>query len=337
MKTTSTNDGFAEEDTRVLVRIPNARDAALVRGALEEAGLRVQVCPGIEAMGQALEKGAGAALIAQEALTPPVLEQLARLLSQQPPWSDLPLIVLTGSGRSDDAAAEVLHRLERLGNATFLERPLRKATLVRSAQVALRTRRRQYEIREHLRTRENNAAEIAALLRQQRAFLRDVLASVTGGKLRLCEAPKALPPPQPEAAEEVSLSSSTLRLLRRRVQEAAQSQNFDTDRTSDLITAVSEAGMNAVVHAGGGRARIGVSPAGIVQVWITDTGTGIDVGALPRATLERGYSSAGTLGHGFWLMLNTVDRVFLLTGAEGTTLVLEQERTPPEPVWLREA
>jgi anti-sigma regulatory factor (Ser/Thr protein kinase) len=92
--------------------------------------------------------------------------------------------------------------------------------------------------------------------------------------------------------------------------------------------------MNAVVHGGGGTATLfGDVEAGRVQVWVEDAGKGIDLGLLPRATLERGFSSAGTLGQGFWMMIQTCDRLFLLTGPQGTTLVLEQGREAPLPAW----
>ena len=94
--------------------------------------------------------------------------------------------------------------------------------------------------------------------------------------------------------------------------------------------------MNAVVHAGGGTAAVGANPQGPVQVWIEDRGTGIDLNHLPQATLERGYTTAGTMGHGFYMILKTVDRVWLLTGPEGTTVVMEQERNAAEPVWLQD-
>ena len=34
------------------------------------------------------------------------------------------------------------------------------------------------------------------------------------------------------------------------------------------------------------------------------------------------------------MMLKTADRVYLLTGASGTTVVIEQERQPPIPSWM---
>jgi hypothetical protein len=44
---------------------------------------------------------------------------------------------------------------------------------------------------------------------------------------------------------------------------------------------------------------------------------------LHRATLEKGWSDAGSLGHSSFLMLPTVDRVYLLTGQEGSAVVTE--------------
>lgn len=93
--------------------------------------------------------------------------------------------------------------------------------------------------------------------------------------------------------------------------------------------------MNAAVHGVDGGGEAYANERGTVQVWVTDHGRGIDMEHLPRATLERGYTTAGTLGHGFWLMLNTVDRVWLLTGPSGTTVVLEQDCDAPPSAWLR--
>lgn len=174
-------------------------------------------------------------------------------------------------------------------------------------------------------------AESAAELR---VFLRDVLASVTEGKLRLCDSAADLPPRLAPEHPPIILSSSSLRSVRQCVREVAVAQGQDTERWQNLLTAVGEASMNAVVHAGGGQAQVAAGEDGLVQVWVEDQGTGIDVRRLPRATLERGFSTGGSLGHGFWLILQTVDRVWLLTGLTGTTVVLEQGRTPPEPGWL---
>lgn len=172
---------------------------------------------------------------------------------------------------------------------------------------------------------------------QQRSFLRDVLASVTGGRLRLCTTAEELPAPLPVCGETVLLESRNLREARYFTQQAAQAVGLNNDRSSDLLTAVGEATMNAVRHGGGGLARACTEvSAGVVQVWVTDHGSGIAVDRLPQATLERGYSGSDGFGHGFWLMLQTVDKVWLLTNPGGTTVVIEQGREEKKPGWLKD-
>jgi anti-sigma regulatory factor (Ser/Thr protein kinase) len=177
-------------------------------------------------------------------------------------------------------------------------------------------------------------AEATAL--QQRTFLREILAGLTEGRLRLCDTPADLPEPLAPACGPLPLTAPSLRGFRGEVEKIALLQGLPDERWQDLIAAAGEASMNAVVHAGGGEAHIHAGPCGVVQVWVRDQGPGIAEEALHRATLEQGYTTAGTLGHGFWMMLRTADRIFLLTGPGGTTVVLELVREPPAPYWLRE-
>jgi anti-sigma regulatory factor (Ser/Thr protein kinase) len=329
-------------DERILLLVPTGRDAPLAASVLRNESLTVVVKSTMDDLTHALTCGAGLLIIAQEALTPPALDSLSRTLSRQPPWSDLPLIVLTGSGNASEAGEMLLSSYDRLSNATFLERPLRIATLVRAVHVALRARRRQYEIREHLLERERAAGERVAMLNQQRVFLRDVLASVTEGKLRLCDSVSDLPARLPALADPLILTRESLRRFRRETLKMALEAGLSEERADDLVISVNEAAMNAVVHGGGGTAQIGGSNVNkgsssreTIQVWIKDDGTGIDMAHLPQATLERGYSSAGTFGHGFWLVLKSTDRTYLLTGSGGTTVVIEQDLNPPPPAWMR--
>jgi PAS domain S-box-containing protein len=191
--------------------------------------------------------------------------------------------------------------------------------------------------------RRNAEEENAALLRdraetalRQRGLLREMLFSVSEGRFSLCDEPEALPPLLPAIGEPVTLTLETLRVLRGRLAEAARGAGFSQERVHDVVTAAGEASMNAVAHAGGGTGSIHLAADGsVAQVRIADTGSGIAVHDLHK-TFRRGYSSAGTLGHGFYLMLQTADRVHLLTRPGGTTVVIEKERTAPEPLWLRE-
>lgn len=178
-------------------------------------------------------------------------------------------------------------------------------------------------------------ANVQAQARQRR-FLKDMLRALTEGRLRLCDSADELPAPLPAFEAEIQLDRATLRDLRHGVRRSAAAVGMAPERWRDLETAVGEAAMNTVVHAGSsGIGRVHADPdVGRLQVWVRDAGRGIGEDALHRATLERGFSSAGTLGHGFWMILGTCDRVYLLTGAGGTTVVLEQDLTPPLPAWM---
>jgi CheY-like chemotaxis protein/anti-sigma regulatory factor (Ser/Thr protein kinase) len=172
-----------------------------------------------------------------------------------------------------------------------------------------------------------------AVLRQ-RSFLRDILASVTEGQLHLCFTQNDLPARLPPLIEPLGLTRQTVRTLRLNIRQATVEQHFPRDRSQDLETAVGECAMNAVVHAGEGVGQICCDAGRTIQVWLEDRGEGIAMDRLPQATLERGYTTAGSLGHGFYLMLKTVDRIHLLTGPDGTTVVLEQDYEPVAPSWL---
>jgi PAS domain S-box-containing protein len=170
---------------------------------------------------------------------------------------------------------------------------------------------------------------------RQRAFLRDVLFSVTEGRLRLVDSRAELPLPLGPIGEAVPLRLPSLREVRDRVRDTAMEQGLSVERAFDLVTAAGEAMINAVQHGGGeATARICGSP-GRVQVWIEDRGRGISVTDLPKATLLKGHSGGDSFGHGFFMMLRTADVVYLLTGPSGTTVVIEQSAVPNEPPWLK--
>lgn len=157
-------------DERILVLAPVGRDAALAAATLAAAGLAVHVCAGFDALLREIASGAGALVLTQEALPGSATEGLLAALADQPPWSDPPLVVLVGGGAESPAAARLAATLGERAAATFLERPVRAATLVGAARAALRARRRQYELRDHLLARERaEAAERRARAAAERA------------------------------------------------------------------------------------------------------------------------------------------------------------------------
>lgn len=156
-------------DGLVLLLAPTGRDAPLIDKVLGEAGVATAACAGIEEFCRKLSDGAGAAFITEEALTPFALECLVEALNQQPPWSDFPLVILTSGGGSDPANLGVLRALCEAGNVTLIERPTRIITLVSALQSALRARRRQYEVRDHLLEQKRAEEERTRLLAEAEA------------------------------------------------------------------------------------------------------------------------------------------------------------------------
>lgn len=167
-------------------------------------------------------------------------------------------------------------------------------------------------------------------LERERGWLRDILDTATEGRLIFCGERQALPPPLMSEGQRIVLSeASDLRTARDVTRGAAASLEIDPVRASDLMTAVHEAAMNSVVHSG--HAALSLYTSGDrVQVWIEDAGPGIHLDRLPLATLKQGYSTAGTAGQGWYLILHCVDRAYLFTEPGETVVVLEMDKSMPE-------
>ena len=142
--------GNETTELRILVLAPVGRDGSLTEHALRAAGLHAQTCPNVDDLCSLLLQGCGAVVIAQEALTNEAIDCLSEALNQQQPWSDVPFLVLTTGGLSRKLMQPHLDLMEKLGHITLLERPIRMVTLVTAARAALRSRERQYELRDRL-------------------------------------------------------------------------------------------------------------------------------------------------------------------------------------------
>ncbi|MGA7217918.1 MAG: ATP-binding protein [Candidatus Sulfotelmatobacter sp.] len=147
-------------DYRVLVLAPFGKDAILVREVLERSGIPVGVVGTVNAIARCVSGDAGAAIIAEEALNEETIELLGRSVAGQPPWSDFPLIVLTGGGATTPYTEQMVRSRTPMGNINLIERPLRPATLISTVRTAIRSRLRQYEIRDHLEDRRQAEAEL---------------------------------------------------------------------------------------------------------------------------------------------------------------------------------
>jgi signal transduction histidine kinase len=168
-------------DLPVLIFAPFGKDGALVEKVLRQSAITTHILAAIQELEAAISEDAGAAVVTEEVLQNGTIAGLAQRLSAQPPWSDFPIIVLTGSGITTATTESAVRSRAPLGNLTLLERPLRPATLVSAVRTALIARRRQYELRDHLR--ERTAAEEA--LRRAHDALESLVEQRTAALRRL--------------------------------------------------------------------------------------------------------------------------------------------------------
>jgi FixJ family two-component response regulator len=156
----------------LLVLTPSGRDADRAADLLQREAIPFRVLRDGRALGAAIDETVGAVLVADEALVTSDLSDLRRRLDAQPTWSDLPFVVLTHGGSTARRALGELRLPEALGNVMFLERPLNALTLVSAVRTALRARRRQRQVRDHLAER---AAATEALARSREELERLVV------------------------------------------------------------------------------------------------------------------------------------------------------------------
>jgi len=162
-------------ERRLLILAPTGRDAPLARGVLAETGVRCVACTDLGQLMHELERGAGALLVAEEAIGgPSELYALGERLARQATWSDLPILLLAHTGADSPLVRQAVRAM---GNVTLLERPVRVAALMTAVQTALRARGRQYNAREHL----TDLDHIARALRESEGRLKAIFANAAVG------------------------------------------------------------------------------------------------------------------------------------------------------------
>ena len=132
---------------RALILAPKGRDASVAAALITEAGYYATICADLGALVEEIVKGAGLAVIADEAIKTADLRALVNWLNSQPSWSDFPIVLLTRQGGGPERNPDAARLAKLLGNVTFLERPFHPTTLVSIVGSAVRGRRRQYQTR----------------------------------------------------------------------------------------------------------------------------------------------------------------------------------------------
>jgi signal transduction histidine kinase len=135
-----------------LVLAPRGRDSSLAQTLLSRAGVESSICPDLPQLVEAIDDDTAFVLLTEDAIRNADLRPLTARLASQSAWSDLPFVLVTDHGGGPERNPIAAHWLEALGNVWFLERPFHPVTLQSVARATIKTRRRQLEARELLRT-----------------------------------------------------------------------------------------------------------------------------------------------------------------------------------------
>lgn len=133
-------------EERIIVLAPRGRDAEVIGKVLESNKFVVHIVEHVASLIKAIELGASAAIVAEEAMGPGDLTRLTSWLDGQEPWSDFPFVVLVSKRGSAPRQANAT--FSDLGNIVLLERPVNVATLKTATVASIRGRQRQYQARD---------------------------------------------------------------------------------------------------------------------------------------------------------------------------------------------
>ncbi|MEL6352345.1 MAG: ATP-binding protein [Cyanobacteria bacterium J06627_28] len=161
---TPSNDLPAHSPTRPVERIVLAARLGANARVLEEvleAEAQVQTeLPTVEAVSVAIETEASMVVLTEEVLTDEALaKQLGDRISQQPSWSDIPVIILLSECQRFGDCLALLGQTTHHRSVLLLELPLRRTIFSTMVRACLQNRRRQYELRDTLlQLQESNQA-----------------------------------------------------------------------------------------------------------------------------------------------------------------------------------
>jgi len=227
---------------------------------------------------------------------------------------------------TDSYPVEILHKNGSRIMLEVYERPILENGMVVGIRGVAR------DVTELCRAAEAERTAREEAERRMSSFYKDTILSVTDGKLeilerneidKLCTSP-VFPDMEISEARDVGLA-------REEVRKAAEKAGMEPSQIDALVLCVGEAATNAFKHAGGGGLTL-CDEGDSIRFRVADAGPGMDSLALPRLTLMRGFSTTRSLGMGYAAILASADKVYLSTGLEGTTVVIEVCKQPKPAV-----
>jgi signal transduction histidine kinase/ActR/RegA family two-component response regulator len=132
---------------------PNETDAKTGIEFLRDAQIAARACTSLAELCQIPLESVGCAIVVEEAFVQGEVPEFLRVLAAQPPWSDLPLVLIASEGTALAALVESV--CPESGNVAVLERPLNPVSLISTVRVSLRARHRQLQVRDLLMERED--------------------------------------------------------------------------------------------------------------------------------------------------------------------------------------
>src|SRR6202012_4940343 len=111
-------------------------------------------------------------------LSYPDTDILRELLSRQPAWSDIPVVVVAGRSGGEST---LNHIVGDFNGVSVLHRPLSLDTLISTVGAALRARRRQYQVRDLLTQRDESDRRREEFLAMLAHELRNPLSPIRTG------------------------------------------------------------------------------------------------------------------------------------------------------------
>ena len=164
----------------VFLVTPITADADVGTTLLREAGIDARACATLAELCTVPLDTVGCAVLVEEALVHPDIDDFLTVLAAQATWSDLPLVLIAGQGAALGALVERV--FPESGNVAVLQRPLNPVSLISAVHVGLRARNRQFEVRslldqraDALRRRDEFLAMLAHELRNPLAPMRNAV------------------------------------------------------------------------------------------------------------------------------------------------------------------
>lgn len=225
-----------DDSERVLLLTPHGRDAEVACRILQSAGMTCKPCSDVSELCKEINEGAGAVLIASEAIPRRAYKQLLDTLDRQPSWSELPILLFALPGPE-----RIVPAFGSLGDRhfTILDRPIGVKALVTMVRGALRWRKRQYQVRALMEALENRIHE------------RDKFLAILGHELRnplgaILLASQLIDPNDAEsAADHAALIERQSRHLTRLVDDLLDLSRVTAGK---IVLQKESVDLNAVVH-----------------------------------------------------------------------------------------